>query len=162
MLLKFNGNFLLVVIILSCLDCGKEKKEITTEKTVQPVYGGVLRIVAQTPESLDPIHSKNYWESEIVLQLFDGLLRFDQNLNVTPALAQNWQVSPDGRVYTFQLRKGAHFHNGREVDADDFVYSLTRLLDPKSKSVDTANYSMILGAGEYQAGEASLIRGLRW
>src|SRR6266480_3843233 len=160
MILKFSGNFLLVVVILCCLDCGTDKK-VTPEKTVQPVYGGVLRMVAQRPESLDPIRSKNYWESEIVLQLFDGLLRFDQNLNVAPALAQNWQVSPDGRVYTFQLRQGTHFHNGREVNAGDFVYSLTRLLDPKSKSVDTENYSMISGTNEYQAGQASFIRGLR-
>ena len=158
---KFSGNFFLLTVIFCCLDCGKDKNVSTTEQTLQPAYGGVLRIVAQSPESLDPIHSKNYWESEIVLQLFDGLLRFDQNLNVVPALAQNWQIAPDGRVYTFQLRSGARFHKGREVNADDFVYSLTRLLDPKSKSVDTENYSMILGANEYQAGQASFIRGLR-
>jgi len=159
--LKSSRNLLLLVIILCSLDCSKDKKLNPSAKTLQPVYGGVLRIEAQTPESLDPIHSKNYWESEIVLQLFDGLLRFDQNLNVLPALAQNWQVSTDGRVYTFQLRQGARFHNGREVNAGDFVYSLTRLLDPKSKSVDTENYSMISGANEYQRGRASFVRGLR-
>jgi ABC-type transport system substrate-binding protein len=119
-----------------------------------------LRIAAQTPESLDPIHSKYYWESEIVLQVFDGLLRFDQNLNLAPALAQDWQISSDGRVYTFRLRKGVRFHNGREVTGKDFVYSIARHLDPKSKSEDAEHFAKILGATEYRQGKTSTIPGL--
>jgi peptide/nickel transport system substrate-binding protein/oligopeptide transport system substrate-binding protein len=109
---------------------------------------------------LDPIHSKYYWESEIVLQIFDGLLRFDQNLNLAPAMAEDWQVSSDGRVYTFRLRKGVRFHNGREVTARDFVYSIARHLDPKSKSEDAEHYTKILGASQYRQGKTASIPGL--
>ena len=91
---------------------------------------GIFRIAVQSPESLDPAFSRSYSESELVLQLFDGLLRFSPDLSLAPALAENWQVSPDGKTYTFHLRQGARFHNGREVIAEDFVYSLTRLLNP--------------------------------
>jgi peptide/nickel transport system substrate-binding protein/oligopeptide transport system substrate-binding protein len=110
---------------------------------------------------LDPILSKNYWESEIVLQIFDGLLRFDNQLNVAPALAQDWRVSPDGKTYIFNLRKGARFHNGREVVAQDAVYSFTRVLDPKWKSDDAPHFTRIVGATEFQMGRASEVAGLK-
>lgn len=138
--------------------CGKETTQQISDQ-FRP--GGILRIAAQSPQSLDPIHSRNYWESEIVLQIFDGLLRFDAQLNLTPALAHDWQVSPDGRTYTFHLRKGVRFHNGRELVADDIVYSLTRLLDPKWRSEDAAHFARIQGAAEFRTGRALAVSGLK-
>jgi oligopeptide transport system substrate-binding protein len=161
MMVRFVLIFFLVAALLSSLSCRSERPAEVDNSSPEQAYGGFLRIATQSPESLDPIHSKNYAESEIVLQLFDGLLRFDQNLNIAPALAQDWQVSSDGRNYTFHLRKGVHFHNGREVTAEDFVYSLTRLLDPRWKSVDETHYSKILGANEYREGKARSIEGLK-
>ena len=78
-----------------------------------PAGGGVLRIMAQAVDSLDPIHSRNYWESAIVLQLFDGLVRLDEHLAVAPAIAREWRISFDGTTYTFQLRRDVRFHHGR-------------------------------------------------
>jgi ABC-type transport system substrate-binding protein len=128
---------------------------------MSPVYGGELRLAAQSPESLDPIQSNNYWESEIVLQLYDGLVRFDANLNTVAALAHDWTVSPDGTTYVFRLRQGVRFHHGREVTAGDFVYSLTRLLDPRWKSNDAQYYTRIQGAADFQAGRSTTVSGLR-
>jgi len=148
------------LLLACCLGagCGKETTQPGKDK---PHSGGVLRIAAQSPQSLDPIHSRNYWESEIVLQIFDSLLRFDPYLNLAPALAQDWQVSADGITYTFHLRKGVRFHDGREVVADDVVYSLTRLLDPKWRSDDSQHFSRIVGATEFQAGRATAVSGLK-
>ncbi len=151
---------LLLLLPILCIGACVKEDRLSQDASSDPTHGGVLRIAAQTPESLDPIDSRNYWESEIVLQLFDGLLRFDQNLNVAPALAQNWKVSPDGKTYTFNLRKGVRFHNGREVKAEDFVLSLTRLLDPRWKSPDAEHYSRILGATDYRSGKAPKVAGL--
>ena len=122
--------------------------------------GGVFRITVQSPESLDPALSRSYSESELVLQLFDGLLRFSPDLSIAPALAENWQVSSDGKTYTFHLRRGVRFHNGREVLAADFVYSLTRLLDPRLSSPDGEQYSMIQGARDYIDGRSTYVEGL--
>ena len=161
MLPKFLHYVLAVLIFFAFLaGCGPDKNVQSVDPAQNPRYGGVLRIAAQLPESLDPIHSKYYWESEIVLQIFDGLLRFDQNLNLEPALAEDWQVSSDGRVYTFRLRKGVRFHNGREVTAGDFVYSISRHLNPDSKSEDAEHYTKILGASRYRQGKASFLSGL--
>jgi hypothetical protein len=131
----FYCIFWLSVGTIALLSCGKEAVQSPDNSGTRPQFGGSLRLAAQPPESLDPIHSKNYWESEIVLQLFESLLKFDSNLNIVPALAQNWQVSNDGMVYTFNLRKTARFHHGRAVTSQDVIYSLTRLLDPKQNSV---------------------------
>ena len=63
-----------------------------------------------------------------------GLVQFDQTLTIKPALAAFWRSSHDGLVWTFELRKDVKFHHGREVTADDVVYSFTRILDPKTRS----------------------------
>lgn len=141
--------------------CGKGAREQPAARELSPVRGGELRLAAQSPEALDPILSNNYWESEIALQLFDGLVRFDANLNTVAALAQDWRLSADGKTYVFTLRQGVRFHHGREVTAEDFVYSLTRLLDPKWKSNDAQYYGHILGAADFQAGRSKAVIGLQ-
>jgi ABC-type oligopeptide transport system substrate-binding subunit len=126
-----------------------------------PAGGGVLRIMAQAVDSLDPIHSRNYWESAIVLQLFDGLVRLDEHLAVAPAIAKDWRISFDGTTYTFRLRRDVRFHHGRPVTAQDFVYSLNRLIDPRWKAVDSAYYTRIAGTAAFRSGKSDSVRGLR-
>jgi len=150
-----------LVLGFLCLSCGRPPKQLPSTQSTGPRTGGELRLAAQSPESLDPILSNNYWESEIALQLFDGLVRFDANLNTVASLAQDWKVSPDGKTYIFTLRQGTAFHHGRTVIAEDFVYSLTRLLDPRSKSNDAQYYGHILGAADFQAGRSPTVSGLQ-
>src|SRR5262249_21074113 len=92
--------------------------------------------------------------------LFDGLVQFDQTLTVTPALAEFWKASRDGLTWTFMLRKGVRFHHGREVTADDVVYSLTRVLDPKVKSGSADLFAGVKGAQEFRDGRAKDVSGL--
>ena len=71
--------------------------------------------------------------------VYDNLVSIDQDLKLQPGLAESWTVTPDNLTYTFKLRKGAKFHNGREVTADDVIYTYNRILDPKmnaSQKVD--------------------------
>ena len=92
--------------------------------------------------SLDPAFSstlRNIWP---VNQLFNGLVRLDDNLEIIDDLAHRWEISPDKKTYTFFLKKDIKFHpskffnndSDRIVNADDFVYSLKRLTDPKVAS----------------------------
>jgi oligopeptide transport system substrate-binding protein len=85
---------------------------------------------------------------------------FDQTLAITPSLAQFWRASRDGLTWTFTLRKGVHFHHGREVTADDVVYSLTRVLDTRLKSTAADLFMNIRGAPEFQRGETRRVTGL--
>jgi oligopeptide transport system substrate-binding protein len=158
---RFASRLLLVLCVGWILACCHEPPLQRSSPSRSPGGSGqVFRIAIQSPESLDPAFSRSYSESELVLQLFDGLLRFSPDLSIAPALAENWQVSPDGKTYTFHLRQGVRFHNGREVVAEDFVYSLTRLLDPRLNSLDGEQYSMIQGAGDFQNGRSSHVGGL--
>jgi ABC-type transport system substrate-binding protein len=70
-------------------------------------------------------------------RIYSGLVSFDPQLNLTPDLAESWDVSNNGTTYIFHLRENATFHNGRAVTAQDFVYSLERAASPELAS-DTA------------------------
>ena len=92
---------------------------------------------------------------------FSGLVSLDPHLNVTPDIAETWDVSDDGLVYTFHIRPNAKFHDGRPVTAADFVYSWERAASPQIAS-DTASTYLgdIVGVKEMLAGESDHISGL--
>ncbi len=96
----------------------------------------------------------------VAQQIFDGLVEFDHTLTIAPALAQYWKASRDGLTWTFTLRKGVRFHNGREVTADDVVFSLTRLLDPKVRSTAADLFANIQGAPGFREGRTGSVRGI--
>ena len=80
--------------------------------------------------SLDPGKATDLESMWVVDQLYEGLLELDAQLDVQPALAEEWSVSEDGLTYAFRLRSGAVFHNGAPVTASDVAASFERLLDP--------------------------------
>jgi oligopeptide transport system substrate-binding protein len=94
-------------------------------------------------------------------RVFSGLVSFDPQLNLTPDLAEKWDVSADGLIYTFSLRQNAKFHNGRAVTAQDFVYSLERSASPELASDTSLTYlGDIVGIHAYASGQADHISGL--
>jgi oligopeptide transport system substrate-binding protein len=134
--------------------------QIKGEKEV-PLRGGVYRRPLEfNPKTLDPALSIDIHAVTVIQQLFDGLVQFDKNLNIIPAIAKSWKISHDGLIYTFYLREGVRFHNGREVTAKDFVYSFTRIIDPQMKSPGANFLDRVLGFKEFQEGKADHVRGL--
>jgi len=87
-------------------------------------------------------------------------VQFDQTLTVVPALAQFWKASRDGLTWTFTLRKGVKFHHGREVTADDVIYSFTRMLSSSVRSTVSDLFTGIKGARDYREGRAATVSGL--
>lgn len=118
------------------------------------------RPLGAEPTTLDPARISDVYGRAVAQQIFDGLVEFDQTLTPMPALAQHWKASRDGLTWTFTLRKGVKFHHGRELTADDVVYSLTRLLDPKVKSAAADLFTNIRGAQDYREGRATSVRGI--
>jgi oligopeptide transport system substrate-binding protein len=126
-----------------------------------PMRGGIYRRPLEfNPKTLDPLLATDIYSVTVIQQLFDGLVQFDKDLNIIPAIAKSWKVSSDGLTYTFYLRQGVKFHNGREVTADDFVYSISRIIDPKTKSPAANLLSRIIGFREFQDGKISQVKGL--
>ena len=135
--------------------------------SAQPVPGAPAeqgapyrRPLGNDPVTLDPARISDVYSRSVAHQIFDGLVQFDQTLTIMPALAEFWRASRDGLTWTFTLRKGVKFHHGREVTADDVVYSFTRLLDPRLKSGAADLFSVIKGAPDFRAGKAKTVSGL--
>jgi peptide/nickel transport system substrate-binding protein/oligopeptide transport system substrate-binding protein len=112
------------------------------------------------PRSLDPALSTDVPTGRAVGYVFDGLTRFTPLADVEPGLAERWQVSSDGRTYTFHLRRGVSFHDGTPFRARQVVTSWERALDPQTKSGASEFLYPIAGAREYHAGTSRSISGL--
>jgi oligopeptide transport system substrate-binding protein len=131
------------------------------ETTDHPRNGGIYRRpLGNDPVTLDPARIADSYGGSVAHQIFDGLVRFDETLTVTPALAQFWRASRDGLIWTFRLREGVKFHHGREMTADDVIYSLTRILDPKIKSGVSDLFLTVRGGREFREGRAMRVSGL--
>src|SRR5581483_1294732 len=97
--------------------------------------GGVLKFaVPSVKPGLDPAHTTTGDAYMLTQAIFSNLTRVDENLEAQPQLARSWEPNADSTVWTFHLVTGAKFHNGREVTADDVVFSFERILDPKTAS----------------------------
>lgn len=118
------------------------------------------RPLGNEPPTLDPARISDIYSFAVTQQVFDGLVQFDQTLTIAPGLAQFWKASRDGLIWTFTLRNGIKFHHGREVTAEDVVYSLTRILDARTKSGAADLLSNIKGAHEFREGRAKTVVGI--
>jgi oligopeptide transport system substrate-binding protein len=117
----------------------------------------VLRMANMAePETLDPHRTSTTVESNILRNLFEGLVVLDPGGNVAPGVAERWEVSEDGLSYTFRLRENARWSNGEPVTGEDFVYSLRRIEDPKTRSQYAEVLYPIKNAEEVNTGKAAM------
>jgi oligopeptide transport system substrate-binding protein len=148
----------LYVLICSSLSLA----ETATRPEPAARFGGTYRrALANNPATLDPAFVSDIYSRTVVMQISEGLVQFDSHLNPIPAIAEFWEASRDGRIWTFTLRQGVQFHHGREVTAEDFVYSFTRLLGPKARGPVTDFLRRIQGADEFVQGKATSVQGLQ-
>ena len=129
----FKQNiFAIILTILVCV-CSCEERNLINESTVFR-YNEHKNI-----NSLDPIFAKDIANIQAVNQLFNGLVEMDNQLNVVPSIAKSWEISENGKIYSFKIDTTVKFHphpklKKRNVTAYDFEYSFNRLLDPKNAS----------------------------
>ncbi|MGM0602930.1 MAG: ABC transporter substrate-binding protein [Bacillota bacterium] len=136
-------------------------------------YGGVWKDALQSnPPQMDPAQSTDTTSAEMVYQLFETLVEYDSEGNVTPLLAESWDISEDAQTYTFHLREGVHFHaeteggtptanGGREVTAEDWVWTFNYLTSPETKSPRAYFIDVIKGYEAYRNGEADHLAGVK-
>jgi peptide/nickel transport system substrate-binding protein len=87
-----------------------------------------------TTDTLDPATNTSNMNYNVQWQLRNNLVETDHNLQPIPELAESWDVSPDAKIWTFQLRKGVEFHNGKTMTSEDVVYSINHHRGEESKS----------------------------
>lgn len=156
---RITSAVLALLLMAGCRS--SEQGHQGTTEPARPPRG--FTVVWDEPVSLDPALVDDAHASNIVCQVFDGLLAVDEKLNLVPELARSWRISEDGRTYVFELVPNATFHNGRAITAEDFVYSFKRLLEPgmRERGIGAEYLKDVSGAEDYAAGRATEIRGLK-
>ncbi len=160
-------------------DAGGERGSVPAQDGSTPVDGGgdnngdravggicgenrLITFGADPATVLDPIQVGDAGTAVYIAEIFGGLVTLDLDLNVTPDIAERWEVSDDGLTYTFFLRDDVVFHNGRRVTAEDFKYSFERAADPTNFSPIVINYlGDIAGIREKFNGDAEVVRGVQ-
>lgn len=146
---------LLATVILAGLACGRSQ---TPAAHAEQVFRFRLH---EDPPTLDPALANDQFSEAIVLNVHRGLVELDPGtLEVRPAVAESWTISPDGLTYTFRLREGATFHNGRKVTPADVVYSFERILRKETNSPRRFLLEPIEGAKEFTEGTSASIAGV--
>jgi peptide/nickel transport system substrate-binding protein len=129
-------SFCLVLQIASVLLLGCNANPNEEQKTVFNIN------LDQGLTSLDPAFARNQNVLWMTNQIFNSLVQIDDSLNIKPSVAKSWEISGDGKTYTFHLRDDVFFHDdslftngkGRKAIASDFKYSFSRIIDPKTAS----------------------------
>ena len=122
---------------------------------------GRLRLAGGDPVTLDPALASDSGSAEYIVEIFSGLTTISPDLNIELDLAESFEVSGGGTVYTFTLRDDIFFHRGRVVTAEDVRWSLERAASPDLASpVALAYLGDIVGAREHFFGLAEAIEGI--
>lgn len=159
--------YLFLVFAVLLAGCGgKQTTPASTEAPVgdtTPQKGGEITVVYKDDlATLDPAIGYDWTNWPTIKMVFDGLLDYDSGTTIQPRLAESLpDISADGLTYTFKLRKGVKFQNGRELVADDVVYTMTRVLDPKTASPGAGFFLGIKGAQEFIDGTATSVEGIK-
>lgn len=116
------------------------EEEMAGEAMGEPQYGGTLRVAFQNEwAGLDPHTVSSYSSYQVLFNVIERLTQYDDELNLQPMLAESWEQSEDGLTWTFKLREGVMFHNGREMTAEDVKWSFDRLIDPATGAGNAGN-----------------------
>ncbi|WP_407067860.1 ABC transporter substrate-binding protein [Mesorhizobium sp. M8A.F.Ca.ET.213.01.1.1] len=134
------------------------------EETIDPNArqgGEIIATYKDDVTTLDPAIGYDWQNWSMIKSLFDGLMDYEPGTtNLKPDLAESYEISPDGKTFTFKLRHGVKFHNGREMTADDVKYSLDRVTNPKTQSPGAGFFGSIKGYDDVAAGKAEGLSGV--
>ena len=128
-------KLILLSLISSFLSCSKSGENENNKAKIFKfnIHAGFT--------SMDPAFAKNLSNIWVINLIYNGLVELDEGMKVVPSIAESWEISEDGKTYTFKLKEGIQFHKSdifenqtRDVNAEDFVYSFNRIISPKIAS----------------------------
>ncbi len=162
LLLRNISLLLCLLLLLGCCACSGENRPENADKTISFHLG-------EDPSSLDPQITDSFASRVAVEALYEGLVRLDENGEVYPGAAESWEVSNDGRQYTFHLRENAQWSKSIAIEdgeasvsttpapltANDFVYAWRRAVNPTTNCPDASSFSIIQNAAAIISGDLS-------
>jgi len=127
-----------------------------------PKQGGDIVVTYKDDiTTLDPAIGYDWVNWSMIKSLYSRLMDYEPGTpNLVPSLAESFTVAPDGLSYTFKLRKGVKFSNGREVVASDVKYSIERAVDPKTQGPGAGFFGAIKGFEDVTGGKATTLSGI--
>jgi peptide/nickel transport system substrate-binding protein/oligopeptide transport system substrate-binding protein len=146
-----------LALMLSMMPAAAEEKLDPNAK-----QGGAMTLTFKDDIStLDPAIGYDWQNWSIIKSLFNGLMDYEPGTTkLRPELAESYDITPDGKIFTFHLRSGVKFHNGREMAAEDVKYSLDRVTNPKTQSPGAGFFHSIKGYDDVAAGKADSLSGV--
>lgn len=123
-------------LTIALCGCGGDKAGVSSSKIT-------IGIPQDLEDSLDPHEAVAAGTKEILFNIFEGLVKPDSNGDLYPAVADSYEISEDGLVYTFHLRNGIKFHDGKLVTVEDVLYCIDKNADPDSNSAYVSAFSNI-------------------
>ena len=150
MIYRMIARASICLMSLILVGCGSEERSQTSNEAQK-----ILKItVGAEPEDIDPHVVTGVPEHHIIAALTEGLVAEDPvDLHPVPGVAEKWEVSEDGKVYTFQIRENAKWSNGDQVTSTDFAESYKRILTPALASKYAYMLFVMEGAEDYSTGE---------
>lgn len=154
---------LVAILILSMVTaCGPKTgvvddgEEETIAEVTEKVEQKLTFAIHNEADTLDPGITNNSFASPYLNNTFEGLVTYDKDNNIIPGLAEDWNISDDGVVYTFNLRKGLKWSDGSPLTSKDFAYAWKRVLDPNTggQYADMLT-DYIVNAAEFYEGKKS-------
>ena len=140
----------LLALGLFLVACGQGERPLS--EGGDAVDGGrLIRRLEASPPSLNALLESTGYERDVLNYIHDGLVEYDKNLKVIPSLAQSWEVSSDGKTFIFHLDPRATFSDGTHVQANDVLFTLKKIVDPKSTATQLASLFQDLDLQQSQA-----------
>ena len=126
------------------------------------IRGGTFNRLWADPPTLDPHLTTDTTSSGVVVEIFSGLVTLNTDLQLVPDIAERWEISDDGTVYTFYLREEAKFHDGKYITASDFKWSIERAVSPATASPVADTYlADIVGVNDALEGVTDKVSGVK-
>ncbi|WP_259779408.1 ABC transporter substrate-binding protein [Aestuariispira ectoiniformans] len=152
---------LLKGVALAALIAGTTVTGAAIPTSAAHAAGSVTVTYKDDVSTLDPAIGYDWQNWSMIKSLFDGLMDYKPGTTeLVPDLAEDYSVSDDGLTYTFNLRKGVKFHNGRELKASDVKYSLDRVVNPKTQSPGAGFFETIKGYDAVSSGSTDSLAGV--
>jgi peptide/nickel transport system substrate-binding protein len=121
------------LLFIMCFSCSKAREAMLYDDPGKPAYGDTI-ITASIGEAsnLIPILAGDSASHDVAGHIYNGLVKYDKNLNIVSVLAESWEISKDNLSITFHLRKDVKWHDGTPFTAHDVMYTYRVIVDPKT------------------------------
>ncbi|MDH3534062.1 MAG: ABC transporter substrate-binding protein, partial [Gammaproteobacteria bacterium] len=144
--MKSLKSLLLIILAATLWSCGESGND-------GPQVSTLNRGLSSDPESLDPHKMRSVQAGEVLRDIGEGLASYSATGELVAGAAESWNVSDDGLTYTFTIRPEARWSNGDAVTAEDFVFSLRRLVDPATASFNAHMIADVVNAAAISSGD---------